>query len=224
MRILMRLLKLLAVVAAVAACAWMTPRLGPWKTIVIFAVVMNALCGAVAFLVHRQPPGKVTIANYVMAIVLPWGYQVGRGQLSRIVFISWAIWVLLGLATVVATSRRIAQPPASVVTSDQNLPRSATIMTLLAVAWIVDGAVLLRCIGVLATGTNRGHMSRSMAPLVLFLVAILAISIALVTLSHSATSAWLALLVAGGPPLFVAAGYGLFMLVILTIGRNARWN
>jgi hypothetical protein len=34
----------------------------------------------------------------------------------------------------------------------------------------------------------------------------------------------LALAIAGGPPLFVVGGYGLFLVVMLTVGRNARWN
>jgi hypothetical protein len=97
-------------------------------------------------------------------------------------------------------------------------------MTLLALAWLIDGGVLLRCIGVLATSTNRAHMTRSLAPLIAFLVAILAASMALVTLNNTSTAASLALGIAGGPPLLVAVGYGLFVLVILTVGRNARWN
>jgi hypothetical protein len=49
-------------------------------------------------------------------------------------------------------------------------------------------------------------------------------SAALVTLSTTANAARRALLIAGGPPLFIGVGYGLFVLVLLTAGKNARWN
>jgi hypothetical protein len=201
----------------------------------VFAAGMAVLCGAVALVVHRQPPERVTVANYVMGVVLPWGYRVGRGKLAAIVATSWAVWVLVGLSVVLATDARMhkaEQPPigaaetagTAVATSTAGGGRSTAVMTLLALAWLVDGAALLHCAGVLATSSNARHMARTMTPLLVVLVAMLAASVALVTLSSSASAARLALLIAGVPPLFVGVGYGVFVLVVVTVGRNTRWN
>jgi hypothetical protein len=223
MPILIRSLKYLIWLALAAACAVVARRLGPWKGLAAFALSMGVLCVGIALVVHHQPPQKITLANYLMGFILPWGYRLARGKLRPIVLTSWTIWVLIGLAIVLAVNARIAA--GAISTSPPNSsPRSATWMTFLALAWLIDGGVLLRCIGLLGTSTNRAHMSRSLAPLIAFLIAILATSITLITLSTSPTAASLALLIAGGPPLLVGLGYGLFVLVMLTAGRNARWN
>jgi len=223
MPILIRSLKYLIWVAVAAACAVVAMRLGPWKGLAAFALSMGVLCIVIALIVHHQAPQKITLANYLMGFILPWGYGVGRGKLRPIVLTSWTIWVLIGLAIVIAVNARI--DAAAISTSLPNLsPRSATLMTLLVLAWVIDGGVLLRCIGLLGTSTNRVHMTRSLSPLIAFLMVILATSIALITLTTSPTAASLALLVAGGPPLLIGLGYGLFVLVMLTAGRNTRWN
>jgi hypothetical protein len=223
MHILIRLLKYLAWLALAAACATLATRFGPWKGLAAFALSMAILCVTVAGIVHRQPPQTITLANYLMGFILPWGYRIGRGKLRPIVLTSWTIWVLIGLAIALAINARI--DASGIATSfPASSPRSATMMTLLALAWLIDGGVLLRCVGLLTTSTNRAHMTRSLGPLMALLIAILATSIALVTLTNSPTAASLALLIAGGPPLLVGGGYGLFILVMLTAGRNARWN
>src|SRR4051794_31396991 len=138
MRVLMVSLKLLAALAAMAACAWMATRLGPWKSLALFAGVMGLVCCMTAWIVHRQPPETVTFANYLMAIVLPWGYRIGHGKLRPIILTSWCIWVLLGASAVLAThARRHVSVPTEPVGQ-----RNTTVMTLLALAWIVDGGVL----------------------------------------------------------------------------------
>lgn len=224
MPILIRSLKYLSWLALAAACATLATRLGPWTGLAAFALAMAILCVGTAVIVHRQPPGKITPANYLMGFILPWGYRIGRGKLLPIVLTSWAIWLLIGLAIVLAMNARIDTAAIATSLPVSANPRSGFMMTLLALAWLIDGGVLLRCLGLLATSTNRAHMTRSLGPLIAFLIAILATSIALVTLTTSPATASLALVIAGGPPMLVGLGYGLFILVMLTAGRNARWN
>jgi hypothetical protein len=135
--------------------------------------------------------------------------------------------VLIGVTVAIATQSKLhPAAPGFVATPwmDTNAPRSTAVMVLLAIAWLIDGGVLMRCAALLATSGNAGHMARSLLPLMLFLGAILIASVVIVTTTHTNAAALLALLIAGGPPAFVGVGYGLFMLVILTVGRNARWN
>jgi len=56
------------------------------------------------------------------------------------------------------------------------------------------------------------------------LLLLLGVSSALWLGSASPNAKRLALLIGGGPPLFIGVGYGLFLLVMLTAGRHARWN
>jgi hypothetical protein len=247
MVILIKFPKYLAWLALAAACATLATRLGPGKGLAAFALSMAILCVGIAMIVHHQPPQKITLANYMMSFILPWGYRVGRGKLPSIVLTSWTIWVLIGLAIALAINARAhnpEQPPPTGVAADarpapveatiatsppdssppDSSPRTIVLMALLALAWLIDGGVLLRCLGLLATSTNRPHLARSLAPLVGVLAGILTASIGLVTLTDSPYAASTALLIAGGPPLVVGIGYGLFVLVFLTAGRNARWN
>lgn len=214
----------LALAAAGAICAELALKLGPWKAIAIWAAGVAVVDAAVALLMHRQsPPEKISWINYVAGVVLPWGYRIGRGKLWPIVVTSWAIWMLLGAAVIVAT---VASAAESEVAAAAHAParRGPLVMTLLCLAWLVDGGVLLRCIGLLATSANARHMMRSLAVPMLVLAGILVASIALVVTNCTAAAARVALLIAGGPPLLVGLGYGAFVLVILTVGRKARWN
>jgi hypothetical protein len=143
--------------------------------------------------------------------------------------VSWAIWVLLGVAMILSAHARGGNLGwfhfgGSGQQASEPQVRSTLVMTLLAIAWVIDGGVLLWIVGLLATSSNTGHMMRSLGPVAAVLIGMLASSIALVTLSTSANTARIALLIAGGPPAFIGVGYGLFVLVLLTAGRNARWN
>lgn len=229
----MRLLKVLCVVGAALACAGLVPRFGPWSTLGIWTAVTGIACAGIALILHSQPPEKVTIANYVAGLVLQWGYKVGRGKLPAIAGVSWAIWVLLGVAMVLSVHARHggstgggAVPPDHSVSASAATPqaRSTAAMIALAVAWVIDGGALLWIVGLLATSTNTAHMMRSLGPVAAALFGMIAASVALVTLTDSSKAAWLALSIAGGPPLVVGGVYGLFIIVILTAGRNARWN
>jgi hypothetical protein len=218
-RVVMPVLKVAFVIGAAIACAALARRFGPLKAIGLWAGLMAALCAGVAMILHRQTPEKVTPANYLAGFVLQWGYRVGRGKLPAIVVVSWAIWLLLGVAMVVSVHFRGFGQPAA-----QQQRRSTLVMVLLTVAWVIDGTVLLRIIGLLATGPNARHMLRSLGPVAAVLVGMIGSSIVLVARTPSVNASRLALLIAGGPLLFVGVGYGLFVLVLLTAGKNARWN
>jgi hypothetical protein len=223
------LLRGTSMAAAAAICVALASKFGPWKAMSLWAVGVATVGGVVALLMHRQsPPEKISWINYLAGFVLPWGYRIGRGKLWPIAVTSWAIWMLLGVAVILATSSRgHGQTSAGIatVTSTEPSPhRNPVVMTLLCLAWLVDGGVLLRCVGLLATSANASHMMRSLALPMLVLAGILIASIALVVTSSAPAAARTALLIAGGPPLFVAMGYGLFVLVIVTVGRKARWN
>jgi hypothetical protein len=184
-------------------------------------------CAGIGLVLRSQTPEKVTIANYLAGLILQWGYKVGRGQLPAIVGVSWAIWVLLGVAIILAVYARHGGDILSFSHAEQTTAaqvRSAAMMVFLAIAWVIDGGGLLWIVGLLATSTNTAHMMRSLGPVAAVLVAMIASSVALVTLTDSAKAAWLALSIAGGPPLAIGAAYGLFILVILIAGKNARWN
>jgi hypothetical protein len=222
------LIRGLSLVAAGAICAELALKLGPWRAMALWAIGVAVVGGVVAFLMHRQsPPEKVSWINYLAGAVLPWGYRIGRGKLWPIVVTSWAIWMLLGVAVIMATARTAttaAHADSEVAAATMPAKRASVVMTLLCLAWLVDGGALLRCIGLVATSANPRHMMRSLAVPMLVLAGILVASIALVVANSTAIAAQLALLIAGGPPLLVGGGYGIFVLVMLTAGRNARWN
>ena len=225
----MRLLKVLCVIGAAVACAALVQRFGPWKTLGMWTAATGIACVGIGLILRRQKPEKVTIANYVAGLVLQWGYKVGRGKLPAIVGVSWAIWVLLGVAMVLAVHARhgsvsVAQDQPARASAAPPQVRSTALMVFLEIAWVIDGGALLWIGGLLATSTNTGHMMRSLGPIAAVLVGMIASSVALVTLTDSARAAWLALGIAGGPLLAVGGAYGLFIVVILTAGKNARWN
>ena len=226
MRYVMLAIKVLVVAGGVVACAVMARRLGPWTAMVAWAVVTGLLCGGIALVVRRQAPGRITAANYLMGLILQWGYGVAKGKLPGIVAISWGIWLLLGAAAVIgatALSSPSVSPAVTVDVPADAQGRSTLVMTLLVIAWIVDGAALLKLIGILATGRTAESV-RSLGPIVAVLLIMIVGSVALVTLNPSASAARTALLLAGGPPLLLGLGYGAFVLLIVTVGRNARWN
>jgi hypothetical protein len=223
------LMRGVSLAAAVGACGWLALALGPFKGIVIWAAAVAMGCGVTALLMHRQsPPEKISWINYLAGFVLPWGYRIGNGKLWPIVVTSWAIWMLLGgaVVTAVATSRHDAtrRDVATVTSADAQPQRSSIVTALLVLAWLVDGGFLLHCIGLLIRQSNRRHMIRSLGVPVLIVAAILVASVALVTINSTPAAARTALLIAGGPPLLIGGAYGGFILMMLTVGRNARWN
>jgi hypothetical protein len=79
MRVVWILLRLLTGVLAAVGCAWMANRYGPWLALVMWAGGIGLLCVAIAFLMHRQTPGKMSAINYLAGLVLAGGVCLGRG-------------------------------------------------------------------------------------------------------------------------------------------------
>ena len=219
------LMRGVSIAAAIVLCAALAQRLGPLKAVILWACAVGAVDVVTATLIHRQsPPEKVSWINHLAGFVLPWGYRIGRGKLWPIVLTSWLIWMLIGVAVMTAVATNRYDEVAGVATINGRTQRNPVVTGLLVVAWLVDGGVLLRCIGLLATSPNRRQILRSLSVPMAILAGILLASIGLVTVNCTPAAARTALLIAGGPPLLIAVAYGGFVLVMLTAGRHARWN
>lgn len=218
MRLLSKVLKIVIVLAAVWGCAWMAGKLGPWKALGVWAAIFTVLCTVIPLALARQSAGKITVMNFLMGYILQWGYRIGQGKLIRIAMISWGIWMLLGTAAVLATRVHANAFATGLGADAQN--RGATIMVLLTLAWIIDGAALCYLLGIVLAGRRLA----SLGPVLAVLLLMIGVSMGLVIYNHTATTAKIALLVAGGPILLLGLLYGLFVINILVAGRTTRWN
>jgi hypothetical protein len=153
-----------------------------------------------------------------MGYILQWGYRIGQGKLVKIAMVSWVIWMLLGTAAVLATRVHANTFATGLGAESQN--RGTTIMVLLTLAWIIDGAALCYLLGIVFNGRRLG----SLGPVMGVLLLMIGVSAGLVVYNHTATAAKIALLVAGGPILLLGLLYGLFVINILIMGRKTRWN
>jgi len=204
-----------SILLAVGTCWWLTGNVGAMTALAIWVGASAAMCAMAAVLLHRQAPGRIGVVNYAAGFVLPWGYRIGNGRLTAIAITSAIIWALLGAAVV---TLRI---PASSAAHVDNT--HAVLRALLLMSWIIDGGALLYLLSVMSRSPG---LVRSLLKVTAIVAAMLIASVALTLFSHpgSGTMMPLALAISGGPPLVVGSAYGLFLLVMLTVGRNARWN
>jgi hypothetical protein len=163
-------------------------------------------CVLAALALHSQPVGVSTTVGKIGSLLLRWGYQAGHGKLPPVVAISWLVWALLGCAIISLMHFRV----------DNELQ-------LITVAWVVDLLALLYILGVVLA-RRSGSMFRNLLPVGATLLGMLVVSAVQWTHPLLPGGRHTALLIAVGPPLFIGAGYGLFLLVMLTAGRKARWN
>jgi hypothetical protein len=205
----------------VGACRWLTSALGPWKAIGAWALGMAVICAGVALWLDRQPPEQITFVNRLAGYLLPWGYDIGRGKLIPIVITSWIVWVLLGGGAVFTIGVLARGGRAGELSAE--VPSHTTLLTvLLYLAWVIDGAVLMRLVSV--SWVRQNPMPPSVIMVMLALTAMILGSAAIKMLGKSAAATKLALAISGGPPLVVGLGYGVFLLVALTMGGHTRWN
>lgn len=211
-----RLLPAAVVVAIATGLARVMPLLAAWAST---TAIGGALAGTGALLLRSARVGQITWRNRVAGLLLPWGYVLGRGKLPGIVLACTAIWsalagaVLLNLAEPAAVVPAVPTPAAPVANA-ANGPW-------LLLAWIVTGVCLCYLLGLLTKHFEpRSQATRTVLKLVLVLVVMIVGSVVL----HLTGNSGLALLVAGGPTLLVGGGYGLFLVAILLLGRNVRWN
>jgi hypothetical protein len=213
--LLIQFLKLGLLASLIVASVMLTHRIGPVAAGAVMCAGMGVVCGMIAVLFRRTPMGRVTLINYVAAIFLPFGYFIGKGKLAPIVITSWIAWTIVGAASALAAAR--GYDP-RVVSADGQRHVTASLV-LLIVAWIVDGEAILYLSRTVAKRLNV----RSAAARKLFrMMAVLAVLIAASAILWSHGLNALALLVAGGPPLFVGGLYGAYFAFVLI--AKPRWN
>lgn len=184
-------------------------RAEPRTAMAGWALLSGVACVLAALAISRQPVGEATLLGRLGGAALRWGFRAGQGKLLWATLISWLVWLLIG-ATAIAALR---------VRADRQ-------QLLMVLAWAADLAALFYVLGVwlqshAPTGAGMGSNLVSLAGvLALMLVASAILWFAL----PGPAAKRLALLIAGGPPLLFGGGYALFLLVTLTVGRNARWN
>lgn len=191
-----------------------------WLALLTAALLAAALSLAGALLLHNCAVGQITWRNRLAGWLLPWGYTLGRGQLKGIALVSGTVWTLLAAGAIFATM----VTPSTATVAVQGAPPAATVPMSawwLLLAWIVDGGCVLYLLGLTLKNSLRGSSSGATVRKLLFaLGAMLVSSLALQLGGYTG----LAVLIAGGPPLVIGGFYGLFVLAMLTFGRNARWN
>jgi hypothetical protein len=197
----------------IGACLWLTSRLGPWPALGAWAIGVGILCAASALLLFRQSHGRITWINSLAGQTLPWGYAMGRGRLSVILAESWLRWVLLGLATVILFPGGL-----SALSADSG----TVIAALLLSTWIIGAAVAFRLLAFLVSRSLRPSPA-TVVPLVI-VTALLIASIGLAHFGTSDSAHLYALAITGVPVLIVGGGFGVVLLIFLTVGRKARWH
>jgi hypothetical protein len=203
------LFKLIGWIVMGAAAAWIG-RSFPLRTALLaWGALSGIMCAIGGFAIASQPVGTPTIFGRFGALFVQWGFRASHGRLVPAVLISWLFWIVAGSAVILMLSWR----------ADRR-------QLLLALSWGVDALALLYVAGVILA--NRTPTTPATPGSLLVLVAVLAgmlvSSLALWGMSGSPAAMRTALLIAGGPPLLIGGGYGLFVLLMMTVGRNARWN
>ncbi|MBC7782753.1 MAG: hypothetical protein H7144_02855 [Burkholderiales bacterium] len=206
----------LRLIIAALACYGLTRQLDPWMMVLLWAITMAAACGTAAWLLKTSGVGNITWKNRVAGLLLPFGYAAGRGKLWPIVLTSWLVWVLVAVAVALQTDQRIA----STSTTPDATPSRAWAIVLM-VAWAIDGAALLYVIGTAVKNFTPGSRSGiTLIKISAVIVGIIAGSIILHITGHTRSAA----ILAGAPPAALAVLYGAFVGIMVTVGRNARWN
>lgn len=193
--------------AGMIACAhYVGVAHGIFAAIGAWAAVALALCGVGAAMLASQPIGTPTFLGRIGACVVRWGYGVGRGTLTGAVLVSWVMWIIFGAAAIAIT-----------------LHRDSLQHVLIALAWTLDAMLLFYTVGVALT-KFAGRWPMGLLRIGGILVAMLVASGVLWFGVDNDWSRRTAILIAGGPPVFIGGLYGLFVLAMVVFGRNARWN
>lgn len=212
--------QLFLIAVPLATGYWLLEVLSAWLALAAAAGIAVGTCGLGALLLRSTGLGTITWRNHLGGWLLPWGYTLGRGQLRGITAVSATIWTLLATSTIVARATSAA-PVTTLPGTAAATAATTTMPWLLVIAWVVDGAALLYLLKTVLTAFGPG--TRASLSLWRFIAAIIALLVGSLML-HLFGHTGLATLVAGGPPLLVGGFYGLWILAMLTLGRNARWN
>ncbi len=175
------------------------PALLYWAAVSLAACVLGALA------IASQSVGQPTLAGRFGSSVVRWGFRATQGRLWGATIISWLLWLVIGSAVILG------------IRAQGNLPYRMMLL-----AWTVDFGILCYLLGVWLM--NRGSGMHSLLTMAAILIGMIAVSGTLWFANGSDAARKTALMVGGGPPLVIGTGYGLFLLVVMTVGRNARWN
>src|SRR4051794_40053828 len=109
-----------------------------WAAIGVLVAAAGIVCALTGLLLARVPMGKVTWVNRLAGPVLGGGVAVGGGKLLPGVLVSWARWTVVGAAVIYFWFHGWTGWGGRSAVSFGPVGK-----TLLALAWVVDGAALL---------------------------------------------------------------------------------
>ncbi|MBK9386759.1 MAG: hypothetical protein IPN34_18245 [Planctomycetes bacterium] len=190
----------------------------------------GALLAALALAIALPALGALTLSsvrsealtwkNYVGGYLLPWGYALGRGKLVGIALVCGCCWLFLFAIGIAA--EHLAAPTAPTAPAPvESSAAPAFARWLLVGGWLVDGIALLYLVGTLRKNfTLSSSSGRSLLKLMAFVTGLIVGSTVLASLGYVGTAA----LVAAGPALALGAFYAVWIGLLLTVGRNTRWN
>lgn len=194
--------------------------LGAAMAMGVAALLAVLLSGVGAWLLQRSKVGEVTWRNRIAAWLLPYGYKLARGRLPGIAAVSAVVFAAIAGAVILAMAlAATGQVPVAAGVAGGTAPTTG-MSWLLVVAWLVDGGALLHLLSTLSQLPAGSSPARTLWKLVTVVVLLLVGSVVLLLAGHADAALW----VAGGPPLGIGVCYGLFVLLLVTAGRNARWN
>lgn len=181
----------------IAVGAWLGPRLGVLPALGAITAVALLLALLGAQLLRTSAIGKITWRNTAAVWLLPKAWWLGSSQLPGMV-VSSVAFTLLAAAIGAAADGNIW----------------------LMIAWALNGVVLSYALGAFRQHASGSSGRRTTGRLVAVIVLLVVAGLAVQQMGYPR----LAALVAGGPVAVVGGLYGGWLLMIVTMGRNARWN
>ena len=204
MLIVMLICWILMAAAASAAGLYIHPAsmaLAAWAGFALMACLIGAL------LIWLQPTGQSTLLGRLGYAVTHWGFRAGHGRLPFAVGISWLVWMGVGGAAI------------GIVHGRHNWQ-----LILAIIGWTIDGAMLMYLLGMLLRNRSaNGGFQLSLSKGALVFASMLGVSLGM---WHWGGEPWrnMAVMIALGPPVAIGGVYGLFLLLILLMGKKVRWN
>lgn len=173
-----------------------------------------------ALLLRTLQVGRMDWRNYAAGWLMPFGYALGRGKLVPMAAWCVVIWFALAACGVLLAQPAIAAPPAPADPTGATVAPSWPWPALVA-GWLVLGTAFLHLFTTLRKNFSPGsRQGRSLLKVMAVVVGLVAASVALHVCGFTGTAA----LVALGPPGALGTLFGLWFLLLITFGRNARWN
>ena len=201
-----------AVAAGAALCARQFGSPLAWG---VWTGVAALLCVGGVLLIKSQPMGKATIAGRIGYQVAHFGFRAGQGTLFAVAWISWLVWVVVGSAVIW-------------MTADGWQP----MRTAMAAAWTVDVLAIFYVVGIQLANRPRRiegvhtpmRLPQSVQKLVGVGMALVSVSLVLWWVPGTPAAQLAALTMAAAPIVVLGGGFGVFMLIVMTVGKNVRWN